>query len=508
MNASIAWRDHEGALTAFLQEGGKDTNTTIEWAPQVGSQEAFLACPVYECLYEGTRGPGKTDALIMDFCQHVDQGFGIEWRGILFRQSFPQLTDVINKSKKWIPRIWPDAKFNESKSTWHFKAGESLKFAFIQKSDDYWNYHGHAYPWIGFEELTTWFDPSCYTVMMACSRSTMPGMPRKYRSTTNSYGKGHTWVKHRWQLPIMKGNIVGPIIREPDKPARVAIHGDLRENKILLHADPDYIQRIKEAARNPSELAAWVEGSWDITAGGMFDDIWDSEIHVVPQFDVPHSWRIDRSFDWGSSAPFSVGWWAQSDGSDLVFPNGDCVSTVRGDLFRVHEWYGWDGNISSPGGIKMMATEVAKGVVEREIKWWDEHRVKPGPADSSIYNVENGMSIGTDMAQRIRIDGRIYKGVRWVSADKKAGSRKTGWEMMRNMMQHSKRKDGLPREFPGLFVTENCRQFIRTVPILPRDERDLDDVDTDTEDHIADEARYRIRNVGKIARTRQTVGMT
>ena len=43
----------------------------------------------------------------------------------------------------------------------------------------------------------------------------------------------------------------------------------------------------------------------------------------------------------------------------------------------------------------------------------------------------------------------------------------------------------------GPFVFDTCAQFIRTVPSIPRDERDMDDVDTDTEDHVADEARYR-----------------
>ncbi len=40
------------------------------------------------------------------------------------------------------------------------------------------------------------------------------------------------------------------------------------------------------------------------------------------------------------------------------------------------------------------------------------------------------------------------------------------------------------------YVQEHCEQFIRTVPILSRDENDWDDVDTDQEDHIADEWRY------------------
>src|SRR5690606_19051867 len=114
------------------------------------------------------------------------------------------------------------------------------------------------------------------------------------------------------------------------------------ENKVLLEADPEYMNRILAGARNEAERRAWMEGSWDIVAGGMFDDVWDQQYNVLPRFEVPDGWRIDRSFDWGSARPFSVGWWAESDGGDLLLPDGRLIATVRGDLFRVNEWYGWN----------------------------------------------------------------------------------------------------------------------------------------------------------------------
>jgi hypothetical protein len=103
-------------------------------------------------------------------------------------------------------------------------------------------------------------------------------MPRKYRATTNPYGVGHNWVKARFRLPSRLGKIIGPVVEELDEdgeplPPRVAIRGHLSENKILL-TRTRVRQRIKAAARNPSELAAWLDGSWDIVAGGMFDDCW------------------------------------------------------------------------------------------------------------------------------------------------------------------------------------------------------------------------------------------
>jgi len=45
---------------------------------------------------------------------------------------------------------------------------------------------------------------------------------------------------------------------------------------------------------------------------------------------------------------------------------------------------------------------------------------------------------------------------------------------------------------PGLYIFNSCRQFIRTVPTLTRDNRDPDDVDSNAEDHIVDETRYRL----------------
>lgn len=440
-----------------------------------------MACPIYEVLYEGTRGPGKTDALLMDFAQHCGVGWGSDWRGVLFRRTFPELSDVIAKSTKWFSQIFPKAVYNKADHTWTWPTGEQLLLRHMKSEDDYWSFHGHAYPWIGWEELTTWPTDKCFKVMMSCSRSTRPGMPRKVRATTNPYGIGHNWVKGRYRLPFARSKIIA----EPNEPMRVAIHGNIRENQILLQADPDYINRLKGAARNPNELKAWIDGSWDIVAGGMFDDVWNSEIHVLPSIPwrmIPNSWRVNRSFDWGSSKPFSVCWWAESSGESINV-EGRKIGGVPGDLIMIKEWYGWNGQRNE--GSRMLASEIAAGIKDRERDWNAQNRVRPGPADSSIYDKENGTSIAGDMQK---------KGVLWEHADKGPGSRKQGWEMMRRMMFGSRTNpDGTPRENPGFFITADCPQFMETVPVLPRSDKDPDDVDTDAEDHIADACRYRVR---------------
>ena len=466
--------------------------------------------PIFEALYEGTRGGGKTDTLIMDFCQDVDRGFGAEWQGILFRQTFPQLQDVIAKSKKWLPQIWPGAQYNEAFHHWRFPGGELLLFRQFKREDDYWNYHGHAYPWIGWEELTTWPSPAGYKRMMSTCRSSHAEVARRarVRSTTNPYGPGHNWVKHRFRLPASRGKLIKDSLDDDGRPepTRVAINGNIHENKILLRADPDYIQRLRSSARNAAELAAWIDGSWDIVAGGMLDDVWDPKVHVLEQFRIPASWRIDRSFDWGSTRPFSVGWWAVSDGSDVRLADGRVRATVRGDLFRIGEWYGWNGKPNE--GLRMLATDIARGVVERELAWGIRTRVRPGPADSSIFDAENGNCIAVDMARPVRLkDGSQHKGVQWVKADKSPGSRKAGWEQLRIALRNAKPPEhGGPREQPGLYVFSNCEQFQRTVPVLPRDDKDPEDVDSDAEDHVGDEVRYRVRQMNLALGGGRTIG--
>ena len=44
--------------------------------------------------------------------------------------------------------------------------------------------------------------------------------------------------------------------------------------------------------------------------------------------------------------------------------------------------------------------------------------------------------------------------------------------------------------FAMMYVFSNCRAFIRTIPTLQYDEHRPEDLDTDGEDHVADEVRY------------------
>jgi hypothetical protein len=276
------------------------------WAPLPGSQTLFLTCPVYEVLLEGTRGGGKTDTLLMSYAQHVGRGFGDHWRGTLFRLTYPQLADVVAKSKRWFYQIFPGAKFNESDYVWKWPTGEMLYFRYGANEDDYWNYHGHEYPWLGFEELTNWRNLSFYEAMHSTCRSSHPGMPRMVRATCNPFGVGHASVKERFQIGAIPA---GQIIRQEGTLPRVRIHSTIYENTHLLRNDPNYLMSL-ESLSDPNRRRAWLEGDWDIHVGSFLEGVWQPSKHVVEPFAIPPTWKVWRSMDWGYARPYAIYWFA------------------------------------------------------------------------------------------------------------------------------------------------------------------------------------------------------
>ena len=156
---------------------------------------------------------------------------------------------------------------------------------------------------------------------------------------------------------------------------------------------------------------------------------------------------------------------------------------MRGDLFRIGEIYGWNGRPNEGSGDSPRT--VASLILEKERSLGLRGRVKPGPADNSIFDSAGCASIASEMERA---------GVRWQRSDKTPGSRRRGWVLLRQLLCNARTK-----EAPSLRVFSCCTHFIRTIPVLQRSERDADDIDTTAEDHTADETRYRI-----LANTKRT----
>ncbi len=438
------------AATALAM--GPSTDNVI-WSPHPGSQTLFLSCPVFEVLLEGTRGGGKTDALLMSFAKHVGQGLGAHWRGALFRLTYPQLADVVAKSKHWFKQIFPEARFNASDYVWTWPTGEQLFFRYGQSEDDYWNYHGHEYPWLGFEELTNWRTLGFYESMQSTCRSSHPGMPRMVRATCNPYGPGHSAVKARFRIGS-GGMPSGHIINEPGQLPRVRLHSTLHENTHLLQNDPNYLPTL-EAIRDVNRRQAWLDGSWDIHAGAFLENVWQSKQHVVAPFPIPSTWRVWKAMDWGYAKPYAVLWFA-------LDPDGVHY------LWR--ELYGY-------GGTPNMGSREDAATVAKKIQAIENHDTRLGYvyrqnlADPSIFSQYGAnRSIGQIFAEH---------GIRWLPAWNGAGSRVNGAQEMIRLLCEGRFK-----------VFNTCAHWLRTVPELHGDPTNPEDVDSDAEDHAWDATRY------------------
>lgn len=502
----------------------------IVWRPLPGSQTIALDSRADHTLYEGARGPGKTVTQLMRFLRHVGKGYGQFWRGVIFDLEFDNLAGLVAESKKWFGKFGDGAKFLESASQykWVWPTGEELLFRHVKKIADYEGFHGHEYPFIGWNELTKHKSGDLYDKFMSVNRSSfdpinntpkndkgeyltpnglpLPPIPLEVFSTTNPSGPGHNWVKRRFINAAPRGTVVrtkieifNPQTQQNEIVVRsqVAIFGSYRENKYL---PPGYIAEL-ESIKDPNLRKAWLYGDWDVTAGGALDDVWDSRIHIVPRFVIPESWRIDRAFDWGSSHPFSVGWFAEANGEEAQIIVGDEVFSFcpqPGSLIQFFEWYGAE-EIGTNKGLKLSAPDVAQGIIDREISLmangWISSQPWPGPADNQIRDVRE--------ADVETIESKMSKkGVRWLESDKSPGSRRNGLQLIRDRLEAAVKNEG-----PGLYFMANCVTSIEILPTLPRDKDKIDDVDTDAEDHCYDMVRYRVLKGSKRSASKIKVTM-
>lgn len=487
---------------------------------QPGAAEAMLAAAELEteiCL-AGPRGPGKSLALLADYLQEIGK-WGPAWRGIIFRRSMTGFEDFRAECNKYISQIFPDATFNQNQNRWNFTTGEILLFRYFDEVLDFSSHLGANYSFVGFEELAQWETDQAIRLLRSCLRGTRPGVPRRIRATTNPDGLGHSWIKHRYQASdfyAMNDYILGPrIAADAIGPDRRMIYSRLLENQALLVATPSYLEDLKTSAVGEGRYEGWINGSWQILSGDMFGDVWlDAKTYAtlpaLPADVIPGSWRIDRAMDFGDSAPFSICWFAESDGSPIVY-EGRRYNFIRGDLVLFMEWFGQRREPNK--GLRLPAAMIRDGIIQREIdaglRWQDHNgkwhsRVYPGPADPQIWNLKPGAgglepvgTIADDFEEPTTINGHRFPGIKWEPADKSPGSRIGGWQALRGRIHAAiPDKNGI-RERKGIFVCENVRSFFDYVVTLPRDLKGNNREDipqSHVNDHTAECIRGRLQH--------------
>lgn len=429
----------------------------IIFSPQP-KQAMFMSRPEFEALFGGSAGAGKSFCMLIEALRQAKDR---NYQGLIMRKTYPQLMELINTSLELYPKIFPGAKYNDSKHVWKFPSGGKIYFGSLHNKKDKLNFQGHQYQFIGFDELTH-FQLDEYMFLVSRCRPRAEGQRCYVRCTANPGGPGHGWVKDRFISlePFKRHWFPLSVNGETLLRDRIYIPATIFDNKKLLENDPNYIATL--AMLPEAERKALLYGDWDSFNGQVFAE-WKNDsshyidrewTHVINEFKIPDSWKIYRVFDFGYAKPFSVGWYAQDH---------------DGRLYRIREYYGCTGTPNE--GLKIEPVKIAQGIKEIEEKYYKGRRIN-GIADPSIWDRSRGESIA-EMMERV--------GVYFEKAD---NARIAG------KMQIHYRLGFDEKGIPMLYVFNTCKHFIRTMPNLVYDILDVEDVDTKQEDHIYDECRY------------------
>lgn len=413
-------------------------------------QEMAFRSKKRNTIFGGARGGGKSW-----FLRWKAVLMSVKYKGIttlIIRKTYPELEKNHIKPLKAMTK--DVAKYNENKKCMTFFNGSTINFQYCAMDKDLEKIQGQEYDVIFIDEATQLTEFQIKSIG-ACIRG-VNDFPKRMYMTCNPGGKGHQYIKR------LKD---GRFLPEENPEDYVFIQSLVTDNTALMKADPEYIKWLE--ALPPKLKEGWLYGNWDIYEGQFFEEFRDNPegyetrkmTHVIPPMqEIPRGWKIFRSYDWGYNHPFSCGWWAMD---------------FDGVIYRILELYGCKKDEPN-AGVKWtdekQFAEIAR--IEREHPYLKGRKIY-GVADPSIWSAEKtGLSTADTAAKH---------GIHFQKAN---NDRIAGWMQCRYRMAFDE------NGYPMMYVFKNCEAFIRTVPLLVYDDNRPEDLNSDDEDHIADEWRY------------------
>jgi len=314
---------------------------------------------------------------------------------------------------------------------------------------------------VGIDECTTFpFFTKMVDKLKGSVRSPY-GVPCHIFGTGNPGGPGHNEVKEYFKLGTGSGvepkTIMYHKLEGDFQETRIFIPSFLKDNRILCENDPLYVARLL-SIKDPALKKAWIKGDWDVFIGQAFN--LTREYHIIKPVPVPDYAPIYMTFDWGFGAPFAIGWW-WVDADNRVF--------------RFAEWYGWNGTPNE--GLRLEDSLIAEGILEKEKAFGINDRKIIRLAGNDCFNKKpdyRGGGQGPSTAE-------VFKG-------KGVELRPSDALRILKIRQFRERLIIPKDSMPMMMIYDTCKEFIRTIPALCADDINPEDIDTQQEDHIYDEA--------------------
>mgnify|MGYP003148643299 FL=1 len=423
--------------------------------PQPGPQEkAMRAKFVNQLFFGGARGGGKSFLLLLDFAQDIAT-YGKNWRGIIFRRTYPELDEILAESRRIYYQAFPGAEYKVGQRKWFFPNGAEFSLRHLENEAAADSYQGHQYTWIGFDELQQWDNLAAYHKLKACLRSGAQDIPvKRIRATGNPGGVGHQAIKSYFIDIVPEGTLH----TDPeDQSSRMYIRSLVTDNKILMDRDPHYVDRLKGVG-DELLVKAWLEGDWDSFVGQYFS-LWQEKNIGVPSFKIPDHWTLFGGLDYGEANFTSFGLYSVD---------------FDGNIYRLCEYYRDNATASTH------AYEINKMI--EACPFTNGRRPTTIYADPSMF-VKRRLS---EVINHSPADVFADHGLFLTHAN---NDRITGWRVI---------NDALANNRLYAFSGWNDNLF-RIMPALPRDRKNPEDLDTHAEDHAADELRYAMMHLYKPA---------
>lgn len=463
-------------------------------------QKRALITDATEVLYGGALGGGKSYLARVSSIM-----YSLEVPGLityLFRRTFKEvLANHIHTPGGYLEMLAKlieagDVVFSKSDYSFTFWNGSRIQLAHAQYESDVYAHQGAQMGFLIIDEATH-FTPLMVRFLRSRVRLGSLKIPIKWRGlfprilyTANPGNVGHHFFKSNFVDHGPNHTFLAP--EEEGGMLREYIPAKLSDNKVLLANDPEYQNRVKGLG-DANVVRAMIDGDWDCLSTGGFADVWSAKHHVLEAFRIPNTWKIDRGYDYGSAAPAAALWFAESDGEEFSNSTGQICWVPKGSIFIIKECYMAN---SRHEGLRLTAAAQARRIKTcEEDELWG-FKVKPGPADTSIFSAEPGIVSIADEMESI--------GITFIRSDKSPGSRVRGVELMRVKLVAATQR---PMERPGIFIFANCFHTIRTLPNLENDSRKIEDIDTDGEDHLWDVIRYRLLRSVKSIKTGNVIGV-
>lgn len=388
-------------------------------------------------------------SLIVDPLRYCDRE---NHRALLLRKTMPELRDMIAHAHRLYKAAFPEVKWKEQEKVFTFPSGARIEFGYAENEQDAMRYQGQAYTWIGVDEIGLYASDRIITLLKGSLRSVDTSIPTFMRFSCNPGGPGMSWLKEQFVDAAPWNETFYVPIEQPDGTTdyitRKFIPSKLSDNP-YLNQTPEYRNMLLSLPEKLRKM--WLEGRWDIIEGAAFEEF-DPAVHVVEPFEIPSNWPRFRACDWGFSTPFCVLWIA------IDYENTAWV---------YREFYG-KGLTADIFAQRVRAMELGE-------------YVQYGVIDSSTYSRRG--DVGPPVPETMRLNGCV-----WRPSDRSGGSRHSGKAEVHRRLRIIQDENGIATA--KLKIFKSCRNLIRTLPALPLDKNDMEDIDTTAEDHCYDALRY------------------